>query len=65
MTTKPKHARQRLSKAALDGLVYALQAVIADVIHLLPTKQQIQVLDGLLQAIVQRLNWLNDREKGK
>jgi hypothetical protein len=55
--------RQRLSKANLEGLVFALQCMIGDVVRTLPAKQEIQVLDGLLQLIVQRLNWLNERQK--
>jgi hypothetical protein len=68
--TKPKKPTQppyagRQSGASLESWVWVMHNMIAEVIHRWPAGQQIEVLDGLLQAIVQRLNWLRDREAGK
>jgi len=51
----------RQSKIGLEAWVHIMSMMIAEITSTWPPKQQIQVLDGLLQAIVQRLNWLRDR----
>ena len=60
---KPHPYTGRQSKRDLEAWVFTLQMMIGEIVHSWPAKQQIAVLDGLLQAIVQRLNYLRDREK--
>lgn len=52
----------RQSKIDREAWVHVMCMMISEITHSWPEQHQIEVLDGLLQAIVQRLNWLNEQK---